>query len=433
MNAIRPGDRLDLGEPPTDPGPGQRALGDHHATARVGQGRHRSPGEQQLEHLVRRPAHRRHRDAEALVDHRALGRRCAPRRARRRRSPRATRAERMFELSPLETAANAYASSILAAFNVSRSNPDSGDGHALERAAQAAERGGLRVDDGDVVTPLAEALGQGRPDTAATHDHEVHATRRYYGGPFRARVPVRHTVAAWRTSVAFSSASSSAGPEATDWVTRFLEAAGPADLRQRRTLLRSRTHPTRSSSCWAWPAARRRHPLLAGRPRCRLRHGRRGRVVPAERPRLPERRRRLRGGDGQPRPQGRSHRGQRPARRLRPHRRRLRLVGCAERRDGHPVAARPRGAGRDRAGRLPHRDEPARGARVRQAFASSGVCVHPRHRGDGRRRRRPGGDGELGPGGERAVRLIPEPEHEAMVGIATAHLLLRAFPRAARR
>ena len=36
---------------------------------------------------------------------------------------RATRAERMFELSPLETAANAYASSILAAFNVSRSNP----------------------------------------------------------------------------------------------------------------------------------------------------------------------------------------------------------------------------------------------------------------------------------------------------------------------
>ena len=94
----------------------------------------------------------------------------------------------------------------------------------------------------------------------------------------------------------------------------------------------------------------------------------RGRLVPAERARLPERRRRLRGGQHQPRAQGGPDRRQRAARRLRPDRRRLDLLRHREPRLRGALRRRAQGALRDRRDRAADADEPARGEGVRLAL-----------------------------------------------------------------
>ncbi len=87
---------------------------------------------------------------------------------------RATRAEMMLELSPLETAANAPARSMPASIRTFPVEPDADDLLAVEVGAEPAERLGVLVDHGDRV---AEAFHRGRerrPHAAAAHDHHVH-------------------------------------------------------------------------------------------------------------------------------------------------------------------------------------------------------------------------------------------------------------------
>lgn len=107
-------------------------------------------------------------------------------------------------------------------------------------------------------------------------------------------------------------------------------------------------------------------PVDRGRCRGPDVHGRR--LVPAERARLPERWRRLRGRHHQPRPQGGSDRRQRPAGGLRPDRRRVDRLRCGEPRLRDPVRRRAQDALRDRGHRAADADEPAGRQGVRQAL-----------------------------------------------------------------
>ncbi|CAA9314232.1 MAG: Uncharacterized amino acid permease, GabP family, partial [uncultured Nocardioidaceae bacterium] len=140
--------------------------------------------------------------------------------------------------------------------------------------------------------------------------------------------------------------------------------------------------------------------LLAGRARRRPGDGDRGGVVPPERARLPQRRRGLRGGDGQPRPDRRGHRRQRPARRLRPDRRGVGLLGRAERGRRAAVRLRSRGDLRLPARPRAHRAQPPRRAGVGRAVRHPHLRLHaggPRDGGVGcaaavQRHARPGGE-----------------------------------------
>ena len=75
------------------------------------------------------------------------------------------------------------------------------------------------------------------------------------------------------------------------------------------------------------------------------------------------------------------HGGQRPARRLRPHRRRVDLLRRAERQVGAAAAlpGRPRGARRQHRRRGARRAEPARGAGVRRPVRRPDLLLHGRH------------------------------------------------------
>ena len=94
---------------------------------------------------------------------------------------RATRADMMFELSPLVTAANAPARSIPASLSVSRSKPKPSIGDPAEAGRQAAERRLALVDDRDRVAGLLEQPGQLAADPAAPHDDDVHCISRATG------------------------------------------------------------------------------------------------------------------------------------------------------------------------------------------------------------------------------------------------------------
>ena len=120
------------------------------------------------------------------------------------------------------------------------------------------------------------------------------------------------------------------------------QADRPAGLRQRRAVLGG-LRPGRNLH---HPLGRRPlglRVLLEGRPGGRRRHADDRRVLPAERARLPLRRRRLRGRDDQHRLVRGADRGQRPARRLRPHRGGLGVLRRAERDLGAALHQRPRG------------------------------------------------------------------------------------------
>ena len=167
-------------------------------------------------------------------------------------------------------------------------------------------------------------------------------------------------------------------------------------------------------------------PVDRGRGRGADVHG--GRLLPAERARLPQRRRRLRGRHHQPRAQGRSHRRQRAARRLRPDRRRVDRLRRREPRLRGPVRRRAQGALRGRHHRAADADEPARRARSPgKLFAIptyvfvAGVFMHdrlgrlPRTRPRRRPCRRP-------PPTTRS-----RPSTRGSAGFALVFLLLRAF------
>ena len=320
---------------------------------------HGALGEQPAQHLVGGPAHGGHGgDAEPLVDLGAarvvdarhdvldaerlardargedVGVVTAARRRRTRRRRRSARPRR-----------------------VSRSNPIPVTVLPSNERAEPAERGSVRVDDGDVVTRLARGSWPGcdptRPQPMMTKCTSRRYTRRH-GGPCLRMVRSARwrgiQCAAWRHSgrvvkrlllgramrsdrlgetllpkrlalPVFASDALSSVAYAPDEIFLMLGLAGGAFVV---------TH--------SWQIALAVVVVMV--------------VVvaslPAERARLPLRRRRLRGGDGQPRPQGRPHRRQRPARRLRPDRRGVGVVGGAERRHRVPVAARARGRGRDR-------------------------------------------------------------------------------------
>ena len=247
----------------------------------------------------------------------------------------------------------------------------------------------LLVDDRDVVALALEAAGEGGADAAAAHDDEVHdadatpapaapcraPTQRVDAAPprvsGRALLRTRRQARARRTRDAqrpagrdppaqelalpvFASDALSSVAYAPDEIFLTLGLAGGA---------LALTHS------WQIGLARRR------------RHARRRRVLPAERARLPLRWRRLRGRHHQPRAQGRADRGQRAARRLRPDRRGVDLLGRPERRGGARLHPRARGDRRGRPGRPAHRDEPARRARVGHGLRPPGLPVHgQRHR-----------------------------------------------------
>ena len=228
---------------------------------------------------------------------------------------RATRAEMMLELSPLDTAANAPARSIPASIRTLLVESDADDLLAVEVGAEPAERLRVLVDHGDRV---AEALHRGRerrPHPAAAHDHHVHdqassgcsstafgwcqheptggysdpgdatayalhrAQARIRGEALAGRTPFRtdrlaHTLLPKRIALpVFASDAMSSVAYAPEEILLTLSVAGVAAYMYS-----------------PWIA------LVGGRA-----DDRRGRLLPAERARLPVRRRRLRGGDGQPR------------------------------------------------------------------------------------------------------------------------------------
>ena len=215
----------------------------------------------------------------------------------------------MFELSPSDTAANANASSIPACLRVSRSKPSPVTLLPAELGVEPPEGLGVLVDDGHRVPVVLEALRQRRADPAASHDHEVHSAARYTvrltrragcgwcGRPcagLALRIvsdlsdaakrlllgrPVRsdrlgHTLLPKRIALpVFASDALSSVAYAPDEILLTLSLAGMAAL---------------VISPWVGLA------VVVG-------DARRRRVLPAERARLPVRRRRLRGRDDQPR------------------------------------------------------------------------------------------------------------------------------------
>ena len=134
---------------------------------------------------------------------------------------------------------------------------------------------------------------------------------------------------------------------------------------------------------------------------------RRHHELPPERARLPLRRRRLRGGQRQPRPEGRAHRGECAARRLRAHRRGLGVRRRAERGIRLRVPARQGGDRRGAHRRDPHRDEPARGARVRRGLRGAHLPVHVQRHRDGAVRLLPAGLRRPAAGRERPHAAAP--------------------------
>ena len=111
----------------------------------------------------------------ARTPRRAWGRRCGPPPGCTPKVSRATRAEMMLELSPLETAAKASAGSMPRVDEDVAVEADAGHREAGEVGAQPAERVRVLVDDGHRVPARPPGCGRGRADPAAAHDHDVHS------------------------------------------------------------------------------------------------------------------------------------------------------------------------------------------------------------------------------------------------------------------
>ena len=102
------------------------------------------------------------------------GRRCGPRRWGSSRSPRAMRAVRMLELSPLVTAARADASGGPGLVEVVAVEPRAHHRGAGPVGRQPTERLGIAVDDGDRVALGGEVRSEAGADPSASDDDDVH-------------------------------------------------------------------------------------------------------------------------------------------------------------------------------------------------------------------------------------------------------------------
>ncbi|CAA9294613.1 MAG: Uncharacterized amino acid permease, GabP family, partial [uncultured Friedmanniella sp.] len=182
--------------------------------------------------------------------------------------------------------------------------------------------------------------------------------------------PVRHQQAA---------AGRAEAPQQPDGRDPAAQADRPARLRLRRAVL-GRLRARRDPADAVAGRSGRLRVLLEGRHRGRGGDAGGRRLLPAERARLPLRRRRLRGGHGEPRAQRRPHGGQRADGRLRPHRRGLDLLRGAERQVGAAAALprRARGAGRLRRGRRADGAQPARGPGVGRVVRPAHLLLHVR-------------------------------------------------------
>ena len=155
---------------------------------------------------------------------------------------------------------------------------------------------------------------------------------------------------------------------------------GPALVRR----LRDRGG-ARRAGCDVGRLARADHPDLGGH---RGAADGRGAVVPADDLRLPERRRLLRRGQGEPRPAGRARGGRVAAGRLRAHGRRLDRLGRAGGHLGRARALHARRRAQSRRARRARARQPARRARVGLRLRAADLRLHHRDRRHDRRRPR---------------------------------------------
>ena len=189
---------------------------------------------------------------------------------------------------------------------------DAGDGRAGEVGVQLAEARALLVDHRHGVTGLVQGVGERRPHAAAPHDDDVHESQTLHGAtdvaPLAGTAPT--TRPGGRRSrlvrVEFADVSMSDPPSAC-WSAVPSPASSSArpccpSASRCRSSPPTRCRPTRTPprrSCWSLSLGGMAFYSVrpVGRGDGRARVLRRGRLLPPERPRLPQRRRRLRGRD----------------------------------------------------------------------------------------------------------------------------------------
>ena len=263
---------------------------------------------------------------------------------------RATRAAMMLELSPLRDGGEGVGLLDAGLLEDLLVEAEAGDGPPVEPAGRRRNASGSLSMTATVWLRSSRLRGERRADPAAAHDHDVHgadtpATPRRCPA---SRRPLDRPSLSARGCLATcpSGSCSAASCAATSWARRCC----PSGSRCRSSpATRCRRWPTRRDEifimlslagagvrAWSWKIGIAVAVVMLDR----------GRVVPAERARLPERRRRLRGRHGQPRPTAGADRGQRAARRLRAHRRGVDLVRRRRTpRRRRRSSSRPRGRG----------------------------------------------------------------------------------------
>ena len=219
----------------------QRHLRQHDPAAGVGVLGHRALGEQPAEHLVGGPAHRGDRgDAEPLVDLGATGVVDA--------------GDHVLDAEGLAGDPRGEDVGVVAVADGGEGvggldpglgqgvavEPDAGDTLSLEGRAEAAERRAVLVDDRDVMPLALETEGQGRADTAAAHDHEMHGAdaTRSDGG---LRTPPWRALQLSRVNYFPHHQAGSPGPchaQRQAGGDPPAQADRPPDLRQRRPVVR---------------------------------------------------------------------------------------------------------------------------------------------------------------------------------------------------
>ena len=298
---------------------------------------------------------------------------------------------------------------------------DAGDGGAGELLREPTERRLVAVDHRDGVASAVERAGQSGSDPATPHDHDVHgcslpvgrssvdAHRPIRDGCRRARVPSVDRPMRWRCRPCPEASLGTAtdrgvpcGPRVAarahhqrgetargrpgtaqyaDARDPAAQADRPAGVRFRRAVV-GRLCAERDLPDAVAGGCHGLRLQLEGRAAGVVGHAGGGRVLPAERARLPLRWRRLRGGHHQPRSQRRPDGRRGPPRRLRPDGRGVDLLGRPVRGLGHLRAARSRGHCRGDRGHPDHRGEPARGQGVGDGLRHTHLRLHdldPRH------------------------------------------------------
>ena len=275
----------------------------------------------------------------------------------------------MLELSPLLTAANAAACSMPASMSVSRSKPMPVTRRPREAAAQPAEGLGswsIMATVWPLSSRMCARVDPTRPQPMITICTvvlpDVAPGRLDHAEPTPGRGHLRFP-ADRRVFTGTRNHSLTVVPQATDLVKRLLLGRALRSAQAHEQLLPKRIAlPVFASDALSSVAYAPQEILIAlglaglatyhftpcvGRRRHRDPAGR-GRLLPPERARLHQRRRRLRGRDHEPGGQRRARRRQRADGRLRAHRRRVGVLGGAEPGCARPLTAVARGARRGR-------------------------------------------------------------------------------------